>query len=401
MNTGSHHEKAAPYTSRQRLAEALAHRAPDRVPFDLAATKVTGISIKAYRRYLEYAGLPHLDPQPQVGDEVQQLAGVSEAFLQHLQVDTRGLIPGAGAGWKKVYKRVGDYIEFTDEWGLPWRMPAEDGHYFDLAGHPLAEAEGMEIFASYPWPDPQDAGRLAGVQSTAQAIAASEEKQAQAWTMHGLCAGILEMALRLRGYEQFFLDLALAPETACGLLDRLAEMKMAFWEAALDIMGEHLLVAVEADDLGTQTSLLISPDMYRAYLKPRHKKVCSFIKRKCPHVRIFLHSCGAIYPLIPGLIEAGFDILNPVQVSAEGMQDTARLKKEFGDALVFWGGGVDTQRVLPYGTPAEVRDEVKRRLDDLAPGGGFVFSTVHNIQADVPPENLEAMWETFATYNRY
>ena len=218
--------------------------------------------------------------------------------------------------------------------------------------------------------------------------------------MHGVSAGILEMALRLRGFEQLFMDFVLDPELVCGLLDRIVEIKSVFWQEALEQVGDEVLVAIEADDLGTQNSLLISPDMYRQYVKPRHKKLFSFIKSKAPHIKVFLHSCGAVKPLIPDLIEAGVDILNPVQVSASNM-DTKVLKKEFGDVLTFWGGGVDTQRVLPFGTPHEVREEVKRRIDDLAPGGGFVFNTIHNIQADVPPENIEAMLETLERYGKY
>ena len=154
------------------------------------------------------------------------------------------------------------------------------------------------------------------------------------------------------------------------------------------------------DDLGTQGGPLISPDMYRRLIKPRQQELFSFIKKKAPHAKIFFHSCGSVYHFIGDLIEAGVDILNPVQVAAADM-DSKRLKKEFGNDVVFWGGGVDTQRVLPYGTPQEVRDEVKRRLDDLAPSGGFVFATVHNIQGDVPPENIVAMWETLQEYGSY
>jgi len=135
--------------------------------------------------------------------------------------------------------------------------------------------------------------------------------------------------------------------------------------------------------------------MYRKYLKPRHKRLFAFIKERCGNAKLFLHSCGAIRELIPDLIEVGVDILNPVQVSAEGMGDTAALKRDFGDALTFWGGGIDTQKVLPSGTPEEVREEVRRRVGDLAPGGGFVFATVHNIQGDVPVANIEAMLDEF------
>ena len=213
-------------------------------------------------------------------------------------------------------------------------------------------------------------------------------------------AGIFERALWIRGFEDFLTDLVASPSLATSLLDMLTEMHIKYWDKALDAMGGLVQVVVEADDLGTQNKPLISPKIYRKYLKPRHKKVFSFIKKKAPNVYIFFHSCGSIYDLIPDLIESGIDILNPVQVSAAKM-DTKRLKKEFGNEITFWGGGCDTQRILPYSAPQEVRDEVKKRIDDLAPDGGFIFNTVHNIQADVPPENIMAMWETLQEYGKY
>jgi len=185
------------------------------------------------------------------------------------------------------------------------------------------------------------------------------------------------------------------------LLDAIAEVKMKYWERALALVGKNVMMVSEADDLASQNCALISPQLYRKLIKPRHTKLFSFIKKHAAvDVKIFYHSCGAVAPLLPDLIEAGIDILNPVQVSAAGM-DTKELKRQFGKDLTFYGGGVDTQRILPRGTPAEVRDEVRRRIDDLAPGGGFIFNTVHNIQADVPPENIVAMWEAVREYGVY
>ncbi len=181
--------------------------------------------------------------------------------------------------------------------------------------------------------------------------------------------------------------------------------KIAYWEILGNYILEHgledrVLVASECDDLGTQESLLFSPEMIRGMLIPRFKKLFSFIKGKLPKVKIFFHCDGAIRSIIPDLIEAGMDILNPIQVSAKGM-DPKKLKKDFGKDLVLWGGGIDTQKVLPRLKPEQVKDEVKRMLDILAPGGGYVFSTIHNIQADVPPENFWAMWETLREYGTY
>jgi len=179
------------------------------------------------------------------------------------------------------------------------------------------------------------------------------------------------------------------------------EVKMTYWARALELVGTNVMMVSEADDLASQDRCLVSPTLYRKLIKPRHTKLFAFIKRQAQApVKIFYHSCGAIAALIPDLIESGIDVLNPVQVSAAGM-DTKALKKQFGKDLTFYGGGVDTQQVLPRGTPQQVRDEVKRRLDDLAPGGGFIFNTVHNIQADVPAENIMAMWETVREYGVY
>jgi uroporphyrinogen decarboxylase len=176
---------------------------------------------------------------------------------------------------------------------------------------------------------------------------------------------------------------------------------MKYWARALELVGKNVMIVSEADDLASQNQTLVAPETYRKLIKPRHARLFSFIKQqaKVP-VKIFYHSCGAVASIIPDLIDAGIDILNPVQVSATGM-DTRQLKRRFGKDLTFYGGGVDTQQVLPRGAPAQVREEVRRRIEDLAPGGGFIFNTVHNIQADVPPENIIAMWEAMREFGRY
>jgi uroporphyrinogen decarboxylase len=174
---------------------------------------------------------------------------------------------------------------------------------------------------------------------------------------------------------------------------------MAYWERALPEVGEYVDVMMLGDDFAGQDRLLMSPRTWRKLIKPRLKALFDFMHSKS-NAKLFLHSCGAVREIIPDLIEIGLDILNPVQVSAVGM-DTAELKQEYGKDLVFWGGGVDTQNILPHGTPEQVRDEVRRRLDDLMPGGGLVFTPVHNIQSDVPAENLLTMWETLREHGRY
>ncbi|RPI49428.1 MAG: hypothetical protein EHM56_12385 [Chloroflexi bacterium] len=200
----------------------------------------------------------------------------------------------------------------------------------------------------------------------------------------------------LRGYEPFYIDLAANPDFITTLLDRLVDYKCAYWERALAEVGDMVDAVVEADDLAGQHGMLLSPRTYRRLIKPRHARLFSFIKAQAP-VKLFFHSCGAVRPIIHDLIEAGIDILNPVQVSAAGM-DPRELKREFGRDLVFWGGGVDTQQVLGTGSPQQVRDDVRRNVEALAPGGGFVFAAVHDIQANVPPENIVAMWEAWREF---
>jgi uroporphyrinogen decarboxylase len=248
----------------------------------------------------------------------------------------------------------------------------------------------------YRWLDPIDDSRFVGV----RARAAAAREAGKAVVLSGLSAGVTEVHAWLRGYLNSYTDFHLCPEIAGYILDHIADMKIAYWERMLSEVGDVVDVVIEADDLAGQHRLLFSPETCRAFVKPRHIRVFSAIKRKAPHVKILFHSCGAVRPLIGDLIEAGIDILNPVQKSAAGM-DLRELKREFGRDVVFWGGGVDTQRVLPRGTPEEIRDDVRRNIEALAPGGGFVFATIHNAQADVPPQNFMAMWETLRQYGAY
>jgi uroporphyrinogen decarboxylase len=205
----------------------------------------------------------------------------------------------------------------------------------------------------------------------------------------------------MRGFEKFFMDLALDPGFACALMDIITEHKMRYWERALETVGENVLVVSEADDLGGQRGPLISIDMYKKLIAPRHKKLFNFIRQKAAGKYYLLyHTCGAVKELLPYLIESGIDILNPLQKSAAGI-DYSAIKKEYGQDISFWGAGVDTQRVFDQGTPEEVREDVRSNIEIMAPGGGFVFTPIHNTQASVTPENYMAMWETLQEFGHY
>lgn len=379
---------------RERVLMALRHQEPDRVPFDLAGTVTTGIHHIAYRNLLNYLGMPKDDIK--IAEIHQQLAAVHEDVLQRLKVDFRPVYSKLPSGWRPKFEEDHKYTRFIDQWGIGWRKPKDGGLYYDLESHPFASFSTPEEVANYRVPDPADPARLEGVEEEARRLA---ESTGAALCLAGVSAGFMEMAYWLRGYENFFMDLAGDHKMAHAILDKTVEIKIKFWEMALSRFGDLIDVVVEADDFASQFGMIISPETYRKFIKPRQKELFGAIK-KHSNAFICFHSCGSVHDIIPDLIEVGVDALNPVQVSAANM-DSNKLKKEFGDALTFWGGGVDTQRVLNYGTPQQVKDEVKRRIDDLAPGGGFVFTPVHNVQADVPPENYMAMWEAWEEYGKY
>jgi uroporphyrinogen decarboxylase len=385
-------------TSYERVKAAVEHREADRVPFDLGGSVLTGINRKAYVNLRAYLGLPEV--KINIVDEMQQLARPDADFLRKIEVDVACVDPDGPStpGLATKSTRDGDYLHMNDEWGIEWRMPVDNGLYYDMTGHPLSSVDSIAALDAYPWPDPADPARFATLKARADKAVFQDK---QAYILGRQYAGIWETALWMSGFEKFFADMMVEKDYAHALMDRITELKMIYWEKALEAVDDNVLIISEADDLATQNSLLCSPELYKEMVHPYHKKLFSFIKTKAPHrVHIFYHTCGAVKPLIPYLIEEGVDILNPVQVNADGM-DSRLLKKEFGKDMTFWGGGVDTQHVLPFGTPAEVRDEVKRRIDDLAPGGGFVFAAVHNVQGDVPPENFMAMREALAEFGVY
>jgi uroporphyrinogen decarboxylase len=385
------------YTSYERVKAALEHRESDRVPFDLGATVLTGMNRVAYGNLRKYLGLPEVEIQTY--DANQQLARIDQDMLDRLKVDVRCVDPARVRSTLTTdLRREGDYHCYEDQWGITWRMPVEGGFYFDMWKHPLAEAESVADLEKYPWPDPAAPARFTTMKERADRFVNQEKK---AYVLGRYAAGIFEVALWVRGFENFFVDMAINPGFAHALLEILLELKMRYWEKALEAVGENVLIVSEADDIATQRGPLISMEMYREFIAPRHSRLFAHIRSKArSRVHVFYHSCGAVKDLIPQLIDEGVEILNPVQVSAEGM-DTKELKRLYGRHITFWGGGVDTQHVLPHGTPQQVREEVRRRIEDLAPGGGFVFNTVHNVQCDVPPANYMAMWEALQEFGAY
>ncbi len=386
------------YTPRRRVLDAIDHREPDRIPFDLGSSIETGITTQAYDPFTKLMGLEE-EPDDTLFNLFVEAGGfkqVPENILRHLKVDTRGALMQLPSEPEAEIEFEGTTMTFRDEWGIKWAKP-ESSLYMDPVDFPLKGDLTAQQLADFPWPDPEQEGRFAGLAEEARRLRATG--CAVMISLYGL--GLFDMGHLLCGMEPFLTNMILKPDLIGELFDRINEFQMKLWEKTLETVGDNVDICLHSDDLGMQKSSIMSPDMYRKLLKPRHVRLFDHIKKTAKtDVKVLLHSCGSVRELIPDLIETGIDALNPVQVSAAGM-DTKELKREYGSDLCFWGGGVDTQDILPRGSIADVKAEVKRRIDDLAPGGGFVFAAVHNIQPDVPPENIRAMWEAFREHCDY
>lgn len=401
-------------TSRERVLCALNHDEPDRVPIDFSAHRSSGISAIAYPKLRACLGLPAKTPR--VYDPIQQLAIVDEDVLDRFGVDTIEL-------GRAFATSDGDWAAWTLPDGTPcemprWALPERDGNrwvlrsasgrllavmpdgalYFEQVYWPLLEggvrtaAEAMPesmwtAVASPPGPLTAGPGGLDRLRDGAQALRARTDR-----AIVGLFGGnLLEAGQFFYRNDAFLMMLAAEPERVHAFLDELMAFYLPRLDIFLGVVGPFIDVIVFGDDLGMQGGPQISPAMYREFFKPRHALLWQRAKQLA-NVKVMLHCCGGVRELLPDLIEAGLDAINPVQTICRGM-DAAELKREFGKDLTFWGGGCDTQSVLPGGTPRSVAEHVQRQVATLRPGGGFVFQQVHNILANVPPENIVAMFD--------
>ena len=367
--------------SKQRVLAALGHIEPDRVPVDFGGTIVSTIHARAYNNLKEFLGIktPHLK-----GSGPSRKVVVETEVLERLDIDTRFICTKAPNVTREVSDEEGYY---RNEWGVEYRIPTGVEEYCYVPQKaPLAEAVTDDI-NGYDWPDPRDKGRTAGL---AEEAALLHEEKRFAVIGNVDKPSIFELALAMRGFERFLLDIAERNTFSKGLLEKITELQIIRYEEMLEATGRYLDVVAYADDVGTQHGLLLSPKVYREMLKPLHKVLYDSI-RAGSDAKIFYHCCGDCSELIGDFIEIGVEILNPVQVSATNMEPD-RLKREFGKDITFWGA-VDTQHVLPQGTAEEVRQNVRSIISQLGKGGGFVLSPVHNVVDDVPPENIAAMYE--------
>ncbi len=410
-------------TGRERLQAAVAHRESDKVPVDMGATPSSGISAIAYSNVMAYA---KLKGSTDIYDVVQQLAQPNDAFLDRFGIDIvdigRGfdteakdwlpttMYNGQAARYPAWFKpqaeKTGGWMVHHHDGTLIARMP-EGSAFYDqtyfpyLDGYPadykdLDKAMDKVLWSNLvhsPWKYAGQPGFWDELRTRTLALRASTDRA----LMVVVGCNLFEWGTFLRRIDNFLMDLLAEPEDAEKLLDALMERHLATLAKVCAAVGDIVDVIRFGDDLGTDSGLFMSPEIYRTLFKPRHTQLCSYVK-KHSQMKIFLHTCGSIKPLIPDLIEAGYDILNPVQTNARDM-DPAQLKKDFGKDVTFWGGGADTRFVLNNAQPAEVRSHVLERLEIFSPGGGFVFNPVHNILPDVPPQNIVAMFDAVAEFN--
>lgn len=381
-------------TSRERVNLALNHKEPDRIPLDIGGTIITSITKNAYLNLRRFLGME--TDSVKVFDHVQQLPFIDEAFFQKIGVDVRPVQSRYVSTEDQQFFEEGGYYYFYDRWGSKLMMPVENGHYYDWREFPITDI-GMEALEGYTWPEPDEKKSFTSLKERAEELDKEGEFAIVGTAIFG--GGVFEQPSRMMGMDRFLLSLALDPKFADTVMEKITDLYIENCSRYLDQLGGYLDVFLYWNDVTGQNGPLISPETYRTMVKPKDKRIIDAVKKKTD-AKIFMHSCGAIKDFIPDLIDIGVDILNPVQVSAAGM-DTAVLKREFGKDICFWGGGCDTQWVLPHGSPEEVREETKKRIEDLAPGGGFIFNAIHNIQDDVPPENIMAMVETLHEYGAY
>lgn len=373
--------------SRERVLTALNHEEPDRVPLFLGTSGATTVLGPGYDRLRQYLGVP-TGPIRWFSRPLQYV-WMEEEVLDRLGSDGRALLPGPA---ESTLRREVAEDCLIDDWGVTWRR--QPGTlYFEVAKTPLQHAS-LDDLDRYPWPNLLAPSRFIGLAEQARAI-----QQAGYATVLMSGVTLFEQAYLLRGLDTLLMDLAANEDFFTALMVKLKSLALPYLRTLLQHVGPHVDVLVTGDDLGMTAGPMMSPRLYRRLIKPHHADLLATIKKYTPG-KVFFHSCGNVHALLGDLAEVGVDLLNPVQVSAGAMGDTARLKQEFGRRLSFCGA-IDTQRVMPHGTPEEVRQEVRRRIKDLAPGGGYVAAAVHCLQPDVPPENIMALCEEVARAGRY
>jgi uroporphyrinogen decarboxylase len=372
-------------TSKERVLTALNHEESDRVPLDIGGINNTTMHVTIEKKLKRYLGLE--DRGSEIKAISQKVVVPDENILRHFGSDTRSIYV-AEEPWK-YDESAGVYV---DQWGIGYKENP-DGNYFNFCTHPLAAAKTLADVEAYRFFEPSEAA-LDGLEERIRAY-----KGEYCLVLEGFREPMFGLPSWLRGAADFYMDIAADDGLGAALLDRVLAHYLQWTDFVLSRIGKYIDVVKLADDLGTQETLILSPKLYRKVIKPRQAALYQHIKEQCD-CKLLLHACGAIRGILPDLIEIGVDAINPVQITAKGMEP-AELKKEFGGKLTFWGGDVDTQHTLPFASVAEVKRAVKKNIEIFKQGGGHVFAQVHNITPDVPIENVVAMYEAYREYAEY
>jgi len=376
--------------SRERLLVALNHREPDRVPIDLGGTPTSTISARAHESLKAHLGI---QSPTRMMSPIFLTAYPDEEIVRRFGVDVKMVTANPPAEFELHPTPEG---KIADEWGVVYQWNEEAQTHFVVEREaPLHRVTTPEEVEKHPWPDPTDPSRYRGLKEIAKRY--QEEG-------YGVMASaplmVMTQTQGMRGLEQFMMDSVLNPSLLEYMMDKILGIQLEMTRHLLEEIDPHMDVIVIGDDLSHQRGITYSPDMYRQLFKPRHRKIMRVLKEEFGDAKVLYHCCGGVEPLLPDLIDLGIDAINPVQVSAKGMGDTKRLKAKYGRHLTFWGG-IDTQWILPFGTPVEVRNEVRRRIEDLAQDGGFVLGAVHNLRPEVKPENICALYAAALEYGKY
>lgn len=371
-------------THRERVRKALNHEETDRVPIDFGGGPATQIHPTAYSNLLEYLGFPEEDlPVSHRGEG--QVVAPSEKVLRHFDVDVRGFYtsePDTSQGHPI------DASSYVDEWGVTWEKSDVLHPYINVLG-PLQHISEPVIadIKSIKWPVPDDPGRIRGLRDRINGL----QLDSDCAVVLNLPNSTFALAQRVRGFVETLEDLLLNERFAEALQEKITDVICGIAILSLNEVGDLIDGVSFGDDMGVQNQSYMSADLYKKMVKPHHARFVETL-HKHTDAKVITHSDGSIRELIPDFIDVGIDVINPVQVSATGMEPE-QLNRDFGMDLAFWGG-IDTQHVLPFGTTSDVASTVRDRRNDLGDGGGFVQASVHNIQSEVPPENVVAMFET-------
>jgi len=374
-------------TSRERMKKTLNHEEPDRVPIDFGQDLYNGINDAAYGNLLRHLQIKDAG-ETKIYDLMQRLAMVDERVSERFRVDTRYIFSNPNETFVIPIEECGS---FEDEWGV-YRKRV--GYYCENVRAPLAGKSKKEII-HHKFPNPSEKSRFRGLQERAQKMFETTSYALSA----GQAATLFYFSSELTGYDEFMLDLALNTTRIEVLVEKVLEWMIEFTSCYLEEVGEYVETWWIGDDWGMQSGPIMNPSTFRKIFKPRYKKLIDAVKSKTS-AKICLHTCGATYWILRDLADVGVDVVHPLQPTAAGNEDPDKLKRDYGDTFVFYSNIANTT-ILPHGTPEEVRNEVKRKIKSLAPGGGYIFSGGYNIQADVPPENIVALFDTAFESGKY